>query len=143
MSGAEAGAVLDGLEARAREIIDQDASWQQDIPSMQKLEWAASVLAAHELLMDQLDDEARSLEILDRTMQRSWNTAWNRFLARRVASSVRRNGKEIRKVMNGLLSHYGPGWRWKLRRSEDAPEAVIVWVTHCFYKSFMDSHGHP
>lgn len=143
---------------------------------MQKLEWAASVLAAHELLMDQLGDEARALEILDRTMQRSWNTTWNRFLARRVASSVRplvntieiledkgdghradalgylagrvpsnarRNEIQLRKVMNGLLSHYGTGWRWKYRRPEDDPEAVIIWATHCFYTAFMENHGHP
>ena len=60
----QARVILGGLEARSLEIMEKEASWQQDIPSMKKLEWASSILATHELLTDLLGDEARSLDIL-------------------------------------------------------------------------------
>ena len=143
ISSDQARMILDGLEARSLEIMEKEASWQQDIPSMKKLEWASSILAAHELLTDLLGDEGRSIEILDRTMQRSWNTAWNRFLVRRISSKVRKNDGHVTKIMNGLLGHYGIGWRWKSRRSKETPGMVVVWTGYCFYMRYMASHGHP
>jgi hypothetical protein len=133
--------LLAAVDRRTDELVEDDLSWSVDIPTRGHLDWAASVLAAHELLHPLVGDEARSIELLTMATKDEWNTARHRFMAGRLPRALVRHRDRPDLPMNALLAQYGSPWHWRSEEQDDG--GFEIFNRRCFYQQFMAAHGAP
>ena len=146
LSPTELQACLDRIELRTREIVDSDLSWQVPVPSRMHLEWAASVLAAHEVLMELNGDFARSMEIVSAATTLAGRPGRPRLIARRLESALQDDGRgvhawKIRQAIINSTRHYDSPWEWFLRESDGT--RFVVKNPNCFYFWFFEKYQKP
>ena len=129
------------IDRRLPEIIEDDRSWSVDVPTRGQLEWAASVLAAHEALEPHLTGPSETVDLLISITRDEWNTARNRFLSGRLPGALLRHRKRPGLPLNALLPQYGAPWHWHSIPREDG--GFDVFNRDCFYDGFMTAHGMP
>jgi len=142
ITSAEIASVASEVESLTAEIVEREASWRQDLPTFARMNWAASILAANELLEAKFDAETAGI-VVDRLVVESWSGPFLRWCASLApAKLLRCRDTDIHKIMNGLIRHYGVGWMWK-DGTPSGSEHRLITCKHCFYTRFVHSHGRP
>jgi hypothetical protein len=133
--------ITTSIARRTSEIVEDERSWMNDIPTRGQLEWAASVLAAYQAIRPHLDTDDETIDFLADATLAGFGSIFRRFLARRLPKSIMKNRNRAGVPMNAFLEQYGTPWHW---RGENRPDGGInVIAKRCFYHGFMTAHGEP
>ena len=141
LSGEETRELADAIRTRTGELVESDESWRANVPSRVHLEWAASILALHEALLERgiMEDDALAIVArITRAGARMRMRGIFRVLARLMKNT---NTMSPRRLIPFFMPHYAAPWRWRISESSDGVRALEIGA--CFYHEFMTIHGRP
>jgi hypothetical protein len=131
---------VNGIRARAEELVEADADTVVDDPSAGALAICAVVLASYEALLPTFDDDkARTIlclqDVMGAVMRRPYEAAF-RTLGKRHEPL-----DKIDAACRKEEPFYGAGWDIEFARPR--PDLFEMKVHRCFFRDFFVRHGEP
>ena len=134
---------VDQVMQRTYDVVEDDRSWQIPVPSRKHLEWAASVLAGHQVITELTGDAELSHEIMRDVTQKAGRPGRPQAIVRGLERAFyqehgRLRNKRIRQMIVNSMRHYDSPWEWFVRES-DATRSVVK-NANCFYYHFFKKY---